>query len=459
MAQRILIAWEDERSRSDLARQLEERGYTVLTLSPDAEWLSDLLRSSVDVLVIAPGAGVERVSRILERTDEPRTTIVVRHPTALGESPEEPLAPLVPVAPVVPVAPEDPAAPVVPVVPEDPAAPVVPVVPEDPAVPVVPLAPVVPVVPAAPVAPVVPVVPVVPVAPEDPAVPAVPAETTPLLDEIEHALTERRLRLEIRGLRALVADRVWNGVLAGTSPAATRLRRDVEALESSTSPAILVGPLGSGRRFVARAIHLLSARAGGPLHEIDCEVQAGGYDPALLSGREDGPGRHRPGWIERTHGGTLTLLGLGRLGHEDQLALATFLHTGRIHPTLGPAIVEAGRGHAGLHADVRILGTLTRDPDVEVSQGWLSPAIRQAMGGIVVRVPSLSERLADLPELVDVTLRHLGADGVEVTPSALRRLEARPWRGNLAELELVLGRALLRRMSRQRLDLVDIETS
>jgi DNA-binding NtrC family response regulator len=184
----------------------------------------------------------------------------------------------------------------------------------------------------------------------------------------------------------------------------------------------------------------------------------------VLFGRDDGPGRRRPGWIERSHGGSVALLGLGRLDEETQLRLAEYLATGRV-----AAVTEVPRSSTvpseskrpvplGLLADVRVLATMNREPETEIAQGWLSPTLWKAMRTVVVRVPSLAERMEDLPELVEVLLRHLGADGVEVTLPAFRWLEDRPWRGNLAELELVLGRALLRRRSRQRLDVHDLET-
>ncbi|MEZ4650396.1 MAG: sigma 54-interacting transcriptional regulator [Candidatus Eisenbacteria bacterium] len=401
MAQRILIAWEDERARTELAGQLEARGYTVLGLHPHAEWLGDLLRSSVDVLIVAPGPEQERILRLLERMEEPRTTVVARTPDDLASQSTQPT----------------------------------------------------------------------------------------LLDEIERALTQRRLRLEIQALRSLVADRVWNGVLAGTSAAVTRLRRDLEALESSTSPVLLVGPSGSGRRYVAQAIHLLSARAGGPFHEIDCEIQPHERSASLLFGRLDEPGKRRPGWIERTHGGSLALLGVGRLSFSTQVLVADYLRTGMVAPIAPPAgdarptesarstgdapsaeharwpgQVPAKRGRpipppqVAIQADVRLFATLTRDPEVEIAQGWLAPAFHGAMQGLLVRVPSLRQRIEDLPELVDVWLRHLGADGVIVTDAAWEWLRERTWRGNLAELELVLGRALLRRKVRNQIDRTDLET-
>ena len=101
---------------------------------------------------------------------------------------------------------------------------------------------------------------------------------------------------------------------------------------------------------------------------------------------------------------------------------------------------------------------MMRDPEVEIAQGWLAPALFDAMQGILVRVPSLRERIEDLPELVEVLLRHLGADGVLLTEDAWEWLRDRTWRGNLAELELVLGRALLRRRVRNQIDRPDLET-
>ena len=372
MAQRILIAWEDELARHELARQLEVREYTVLGLHPRAEWLGDLLRSSVDVLVVAPGPDHERIAQLLERMDEPRTTVVARSPSDPTEESAQPS----------------------------------------------------------------------------------------LLEEIERALTERRLRLEIEALRHLVSDRVWNGVLAGRSPAVARLRGELEALESSGSPVLLVGPSGSGRRYVAQALHLLGPRAGGPFHEIDCEIQPHERSAALLFGRLDAPGKRRPGWVERTHGGSLALLGVGRLSFSTQVLLADYLRTGKVAPIGMPGSETSPSSDSNLsvRADVRVLATMMRDPEVEIAQGWLAPALFHAMQGILVRVPSLRERIEDLPELVEVLLRHLGADGVLLTEDAWEWLRDRTWRGNLAELELVLGRALLRRRVRNQIDRPDLET-
>lgn len=399
MAQRILIVWEDVGFRRELADFLSAQGHTVLTLAPDAEWLGDLLRSAVDVLVTAPETAERRISAILARSGDPPTLLVTVEPGRL--------------------------------------------------------------------------------------LPAV-------IPQIEHALAERRLHLDIHALRRLVADRIWSGVLAGPSAAAERLRREIAALEALGDPAFLVGPAGSGRRFVARALHLLGPRAGGPLHEIDCEIQPEEAGIRLLFGRDDGPGRRRPGWIERSHGGTLILAGITRLEPGTQFDLARFLETGRVAsiPPEGLGARGAPSGAAGTtagpadgtevsdrearssrgpvkappprstapQADVRILATLERDPEVEIAQGWLAPVLWKRMRGLVVRVPALAERREDLRELADATLRSLGADGVEITEGAWGWLADRPWRGNLAELEVVLGRALLRRRHRARLERDDFET-
>ncbi|MEI8233456.1 MAG: sigma-54 dependent transcriptional regulator [Verrucomicrobiota bacterium] len=235
------------------------------------------------------------------------------------------------------------------------------------------------------------------------------------------------------------------GEMSGDSQAIRHLRLLVARAAAAETPVLISGEPGTGKRRVAGMIHRSSARARGPLVWVPC---SGGDEKRLeneLFGRitetcEEGGGRLvlKGGRLELAEGGTLVLEEVSELPPCLQIKLLDVLREG--------AWVRPG-GERRVGLDVRVMATTQRDLAACVERGTFLPELYAYLNRAVLHVPTLRERIADLPVLAaDWLERHGGCAGGRppgISEEALRHLMAYSWPGNLRELENVLERAAL----------------
>ncbi len=194
----------------------------------------------------------------------------------------------------------------------------------------------------------------------------------------------------------------------------------------SRVPVGLVGGPGTGKQWLARAIHHAGGVRDLPFIALDCA-----HLPAdALRGVLFGPlGIDRPEWL-----GTLYLRDPAALPRELQADLAAHL------------VGAAGSG-------VRLMAGFLGDPTAEVRSGRLNVTLYTGLNVLTITLPPLRERLADLPGLVEMMLRRaapvLGRTIAGLSPDALECLCSYPWPGNLRELYATLLRAGMRAAGEQ----------
>ncbi len=226
----------------------------------------------------------------------------------------------------------------------------------------------------------------------------------------------RALEEENRRLREAFQERYGPGAWVGESPARRAVWDQVRLAARTRAPVLITGEAGTGRGFVARAIHAASAGER-PFVEVGC----GGRDPTELEAALFGPG----GAVERARGGTLYLKDVEHLPPDLQgVALAVLKAGGRAGPrfvaSAGPGLAEA------------------------VRQGRFRSDLYRRLSGVPVHVPSLAEARADVVPLARVFLARAAGPGARFLPEAEAALRERPWPGNLAELEAAVRAAAAR---------------
>ena len=183
-------------------------------------------------------------------------------------------------------------------------------------------------------------------------------------------------------------------------------------------PVVFTGPAGSGKEYLARAVHAQSARREAPFVAILCASL-----PADLVVQE-----------LRGATGCLYLDGLQDLGAEAQSALLRMLLQAEGKPPLADGARPAARLLAGSTLPLLQLVAASR----------LLEDLRLRLEGLTVTLPPLAQRAADLPELIDQVLADLGSP-FTLGPEARRALCAHTWPGNIVELKGALQRlAVLR---------------
>ena len=247
------------------------------------------------------------------------------------------------------------------------------------------------------------------------------------------AIRQRRLEQELRALKA-VQDAGDLGII-GNAPAILRLRDMVRRLAPTNVSVVILGPTGTGKELVARALHRCSRRAGGPFVPVHCGALAAELLESELFGHVRGAftGAHRDqtGLIETAHRGTLFLDEVGEMPASMQVKLLRFLQEGTFVPV---------GARAEKRADVRVLAATHRDLEAMVAAGNFREDLYYRLKGFLVRTPSLAERQEDILLLATGFLRAV-APVARFSADVPRYLAGRSWPGNVRELRALVETA------------------
>jgi transcriptional regulator with GAF, ATPase, and Fis domain len=254
-----------------------------------------------------------------------------------------------------------------------------------------------------------------------------------LNDQLSERVARQATDLETarRSLRAAGLPAPAGG-LVGESSALQRVRSTIERVAPSDLSVLVHGPSGTGKELAARALHELSDRRSGPFVSENCaslpesliEAELFGYQKGAFTGAE----RAREGLFERANGGTLFLDEIGEMPRELQSKLLRALETREVR-RLGDDRPRP--------VDVRLVCATNRELGREVEAGRFREDLYYRIAGIAVRMPSLDERIDDLPLLVEHFLAlQAKKDGTtrRVSKEVLAKLARRAWPGNVREL-------------------------
>jgi DNA-binding NtrC family response regulator len=226
--------------------------------------------------------------------------------------------------------------------------------------------------------------------------------------------------------------------LVGSSPAMRKVASLIEKVSGTESTVLIIGPSGSGKEVVARAIHAGSPRRDRPMVTINCAALQETLLESELFGHEKGAFtgavHAKPGLVEVAEGGTLFIDEIGEMATGLQAKLLRVLEDG--HYRRVGATSE-------MHADVRVVAATNRRLEDELKNGRFREDLYYRLNVISIRLPPLCERKQDVPELVEhfLSTRPLGPKRFHITPDALEALVRYDWPGNVRELANVLERA------------------
>jgi DNA-binding NtrC family response regulator len=226
------------------------------------------------------------------------------------------------------------------------------------------------------------------------------------------------------------------GGALGSSATMRRLFALLGRLAPTELTVTLIGETGTGKDVLARAVHEASPRAGQPFVVFDCGAVAPSLIESELFGHEKGAFTgavgDRRGAFERASGGTLFLDEIGELSLELQPKLLRALEQRSVR--------RVGGSH-DLTVDVRIVAATNRDLEEQVRKKVFREDLFFRLMAATVHVPSLRDRLEDLPELVELFLADAGK-GYSISPDTLEVLRSYDWPGNVRELRNVIAGAV-----------------
>lgn len=258
---------------------------------------------------------------------------------------------------------------------------------------------------------------------------------------VERALEERRLRQEVHYLREQVKS--GYGDFVGQSPALSPMFRVLERLEEVDAPTVLLlGESGTGKDLVARAIHERGPRRSRPFVAVDCAALPEQLIESELFGHERGAFTDakvtKRGLFEIADGGIVFLDEIGELPVGTQSKLLRALED-RTFKRVG--------GTERLPLDVGIIAATNRDLKAEVERGNFREDLFFRLDVITLRIPSLRERIEDVPLLVEHFLDRFGCGSGRHRPAidgkSMSLLQSYHWPGNVRELRNVIERLVL----------------
>jgi len=238
-----------------------------------------------------------------------------------------------------------------------------------------------------------------------------------------HAI-EPQLR---RTRRLLAPPAAATGALArlgGGDPQVAALQAKAARLAPTALPILIQGETGTGKEFLARALHEASGRRGAFV-AINCAAIPDGLIEAELFGHAAGAftgaaPRGRKGLVEEAEGGTLFLDEIGDMPLALQARLLRVLSEGEVMPV---GAVRARR------VDVRVISASHRDLPARVRAGALREDLYYRLSAATLALPPLRER-----EDFDWLVERLLGGRARLSPGARAELRARPWPGNLRQL-------------------------
>jgi formate hydrogenlyase transcriptional activator len=281
------------------------------------------------------------------------------------------------------------------------------------------------------------------------------ARYNPLRDELGHiarwyvAFTdiedrkrrEESLQQENAALREEINQASMFEEIVGSSAALQKVLVQVSKVAITDSTILVLGETGTGKELIARAIHKRSKRAARAFIGVNCAAIPTSLIASELFGHEKGAFtgamQRRLGRFEAAHGGTIFLDEVGDLPPDIQIALLRVLQEREI---------ERVGGDKPIPVDVQVLAATHRDLERLVSGGGFRQDLFYRLNVVPIRVPSLRERSADIPVLVEYFIarfgRKLGKKFRTIEKNTLKVLQAYEWPGNVRELQNVIERAV-----------------
>ena len=267
-----------------------------------------------------------------------------------------------------------------------------------------------------------------------------PLDLNRILITTKNALESKTLKQETKQLRKRVAAKGMQ--MIGESPAIMRVREIISKVAPTEARVLITGPNGTGKEVVAHMIHENSARANGPMVEVNCaaipseliESELFGH----MKGSFTGAVKDRAGKFEQADGGTLFLDEIGDMSLAAQTKVLRALQESEI--------TRVGSDKA-IKVNVRVLAATNKDLAAEIAKGNFREDLFHRLNVIPIHVPSLNERLEDIPLLVDYfTARICEEQGIArktFDASAIKALQSKQWTGNIRQLRNVVERLII----------------
>jgi two-component system response regulator HydG len=230
--------------------------------------------------------------------------------------------------------------------------------------------------------------------------------------------------------------------ISGKSETMREVMKHVRIVAPTDIPVLIEGETGSGKEYIAKAIHFASRRNRKSFFAVDC-----GAIPKELANSElfghikgafTGAISDKKGYFEQANGGTVFLDEVGNLPHENQVKLLRALQE---------RIISRVGDNKSIKIDIRLITASNEDLLSLVKMNEFREDLYHRLNGFKIRIPALRERREDIMEFADFFIKKanfsFGKKVTEIDDSAKELLCNYDWHGNIRELQNVINRSVL----------------
>lgn len=266
-----------------------------------------------------------------------------------------------------------------------------------------------------------------------------PLDLNRLLITIRNAMDKSTLVNETKTLKKKVGKKFE---IVGESKAINYVVTMADRVAPTDARVLITGANGTGKELVARRIHDQSNRSSGPFVEVNCAAIPSELIESELFGHEKGAFtsavKQRKGKFEQATGGTLFLDEIGDMSLSAQA---------KVLRALQESIISRVGGDKHIKVDVRVLAATNKNLAVEISENKFREDLYHRLSVILIHVPSLNERLEDIPLLASYFIKQIcaeyGMPEKSITDDAIKELQQIQWTGNIREFRNVIERLII----------------
>ena len=265
-----------------------------------------------------------------------------------------------------------------------------------------------------------------------------PPDLNRLLNSVRAALKNNIFRKKNKSS----SNRSKDFKIIGESISIKKINRIIEKVAKTNAKVLILGPNGSGKELVANQIHLNSSRFQGAFIEVNCAAIPSELIESELFGHIKGAFtsavKDKVGKFEAANGGTIFLDEIGDMSLSAQSKVLRALQEHKI---------QRVGSEKDLIVDVRVIAATNKNLKDEIIKNNFREDLFHRLAVIEIKVPSLNERISDIPILVDHFLKLISVENnnelKKIESNAVKKLKNFNWTGNVRELRNVIERLLI----------------
>ncbi|WP_419214151.1 sigma-54-dependent transcriptional regulator [Maribacter sp. X9] len=266
-----------------------------------------------------------------------------------------------------------------------------------------------------------------------------PPDLNRLLTTVRNALDRKVLVVENKNLKKKVSK---NYEMIGDSNEISTIKEMIEKVAPTDARVLITGANGTGKELVAHWLHEKSARSAQPFIEVNCAAIPSELIESELFGHVKGAFtsavKDRAGKFETANKGTIFLDEIGDMSLSAQAKVLRALQESKISRVGSDKDIKV---------DVRVIAATNKDLKKEIEDGKFREDLYHRLAVILIQVPSLNDRRADIPLLIEHFSQKIteeqGIPSKTFSDKAVKLLKAYDWTGNIRELRNVVERLII----------------